>query len=98
MVTFLILSEIKITKAKVKINSKLELLIFILIGIFWAACNYFMQLGFQEAPNIGYVNAVNASSIAIVTIFSGIIYKDELNIRKVIGVIGVIMGLILLVI
>lgn len=68
----------------------------ILIGISTTGLNYFMQLGFEYAPNIGYVNAINASSIAIVTLLSAYFFKDELTIRKIVGVVGVIGGMILL--
>lgn len=49
------------------------------------------------APNIGYVNAINASSISAVTLFSALLFKDEFSIKKFVGVIGVTAGLILLI-
>lgn len=67
-------------------------------GLFSATFNYFQQLGYALAPNIGYINVMNAASIAFVTIGASIFFKDEFNARKFIGVIGVIAGLMLLVI
>lgn len=72
--------------------------LFVSIGVLFTGFNYFMQLGYQLAPNIGYINAINASSIAFVTLGASIYFGDEFSWRKFIGVIGVIIGLILLVI
>lgn len=72
-------------------------MLFITMGVLFAGFNYFMQVGYGVAPNIGYINAINASSIALVSIGAAIFFHDEFSIRKFIGVIGVIAGLILLV-
>ncbi|MBI5614444.1 hypothetical protein HY947_05945 [Candidatus Gottesmanbacteria bacterium] len=72
--------------------------ILLVIGIFASAFNYFMQLGFQLAPNIGYVNAVNASSIAVVSLGAAYFFHDELTKRKLLGILIVTGGLILLVV
>ena len=71
--------------------------IFWVMGTLYAGFYYFMQLGYEIAPNIGYINAINASSIAVVAIGASIFFHDEFNIRKFIGVCGVIVGLITLV-
>lgn len=71
--------------------------LFLAIGILFTGFNYFMQLGYQLAPNIGFVNAINAASIAFVTIGATVFFHDEFSIRKFIGVLGVIAGLVLLV-
>jgi uncharacterized membrane protein len=97
LVTVFIMGEMKINKVPWKNLSKNQWFILLAIGLASAAFNYFMQLGINTAPNIGYVNAINASSIAAVTIFSALFFKDELTKRKLIGVIGVTIGLILLV-
>lgn len=72
--------------------------IFTGMGLFSGAFNYFTQLGYLYAPNIGYINALNAASIAVVTIGASILFRDEFSWRKFIGVVGVIAGLTLLVI
>jgi uncharacterized membrane protein len=61
-----------------------------------ASYAYFMQVGFNLAPNVGYINATNAASISLLTLMSTIIFKDELNPKKLVGIIGVTLGLILL--
>ena len=69
---------------------------FLLIGVVSASSDIFNFQGVKIAPNVGYVNATNAASIGAVTIFSILIFKDEFSIRKLIGVLGVIGGLVLL--
>ena len=71
-------------------------LIFLLIGISSTAMNLFIIFDYRYAPNPGYVNASNAGSIALVTIFSALLFKDELPLKKIIGVVGVVGSLILL--
>ena len=95
VVTILILADLKIKK--VKINRKKSFLIFLLIGIFSTSFNLFMFEAIKTAPNVGYVNAINASSISLVTVFSILLFKDEFSLRKLIGFLGSIAGLILLV-
>lgn len=70
--------------------------IFMLIGIFSTGFNFFQFQAIQTAPNVGYVNAINASSISAVTILAILLFKDEFSIRKLIGVLGVTVGLLLL--
>ena len=68
------------------------------MGIFGASFNYFMQVAFNLAPNVGYVNATNAASISLLTLMSALIFKDELTPKKMIGIFGVTAGLLLLLI
>ncbi len=58
--------------------------------------NGFMQAGYASSPNPGYINAVNAASIAALAPLSSIIFHDPLPWRKFAGVIGVAAGLLLL--
>ena len=94
--TILILVELFQKKINTKELSSKQIIILIIIGILGASFNYYMQLGFSLAPNVGFVNAANAASISLLTIMSGLIFKDELTPKKVIGVLGVTVGLILL--
>jgi len=71
---------------------------FLSIGIFSALFNYFNFYAVSIAPNVGYVNAINASSISLVTVLSVLLFKDELSARKLIGILGVTGGLLLLLI
>ncbi len=71
---------------------------FLSIGVFSALFNYFNFYAVSIAPNVGYINAINASSISLVTILSVLLFKDELSVRKLIGIFGVTGGLLLLLI
>lgn len=68
-----------------------------LIGISNGLFNVMMQLAYKSAPNIGYVNIINASSITAITVLSTYFFKDKLTIEKIIGVVGVALGLVLLI-
>lgn len=96
VVTVLIIGEMKIKKINALLISKTQLITLIMIGIFGSSFNYFMQVGFNLAPNVGYVNAANAASISLLTLMSAFIYKDELTIKKMIGIAGVTAGLLFL--
>lgn len=92
----IILGEIKVKKVNILHISKSQLITLLLIGIFGASFNYFMQVAFNLAPNVGFVNAANAASISLLTLASAFIFKDELSFKKLIGIAGVTAGLILL--
>ncbi len=97
MVTILILGEMFWKKLRWKQLSKPQIINLVLVGVLGAGFNYGMQEGFVTAPNIGYINAMNASSMGLVVIGAALFFHDDLTTRKLIGVIGVIAGLILLV-
>jgi drug/metabolite transporter (DMT)-like permease len=69
---------------------------FILIGIASTGFNFFNFYAVSIAPNVGYVNATNAASISAVTILSVILFGDELTKRKLVGTLGVLVGLVAL--
>ncbi|HCC84271.1 MAG TPA: hypothetical protein DEP87_01165 [Candidatus Pacebacteria bacterium] len=96
VVTVLIFGEIIYKKVAWKKVSKDQLSTLLLIGIFGSSFNYFMQVGFNLAPNVGFVNATNAASISLLTLMSAFIFKDELTLKKLIGIFGVTAGLLLL--
>lgn len=96
IVTILILGEIRVKRINVKAISKQQLVALLMIGVFASGFNYFMQVGFNLAPNVGYVNAANAASISLLTVLSALIFKDELTLKKLAGVIGVTVGLLIL--
>jgi len=96
IVSLLILGEIRLQKVRIGRLSPSQIIVLALIGIFAAGFNYFMNIGYELAPNLGYINLVNASSISALTIFSAILFKDELNLRKIAGVLGVTVGLFIL--
>ena len=88
------IDKVKVSKIKeVPNNAKLLLLG---TGIFSTLFNLGQFEAIKLAPNVGYVNAINAASIAAVTVFAVIIFQDELTPRKAVGILGVVAGLILL--
>jgi drug/metabolite transporter (DMT)-like permease len=78
-------------------NAK-QLFLVVLIGAFSMAFNFSMQLSYKTAPNIGYVSAINVSSIMTVTILSALFFKDELSKTKIIAIGGTLISLVFLVI
>lgn len=79
-----------------KILKKSQIWLLFIAGIFVGFFNIFMYSAIKIAPNIGYVNIINASSNVAITLFSAWLFKDTLTIRKTIGVVGVVGGLIML--
>jgi drug/metabolite transporter (DMT)-like permease len=98
IVTVLIGIEMAVKKISFRHISFRQMAVSVLIGICSAGFNYFMQAGFATAPNIGYINAMNASSIGLVVLGSAVFFHDEFSLRKGIGVAGVIAGLVMLVV
>lgn len=96
VVTIIILGEITYKKVEWKTLSKDQLITLLLIGFFGSIYAYFMQVGFDLAPNVGFVNAANAASISLLTLMSCFFFKDELTVKKMIGIFGVTAGLLLL--
>lgn len=96
VVTVLILGEIKLKKINIFQVTKTQIVTLLFIGLFGSSYAYFMQVAFNLAPNVGYVNATNAASISILTLVSAFIFKDELTLKKILGIFGVTAGLLLL--
>jgi uncharacterized membrane protein len=96
VVTVLIFGEIRYKKVEWKKVSKNQLITLLFIGLFGSSFNYFMQVGFNLAPNVGFVNATNAASISLLTLMSTFFFKDELTVKKMIGLFGVTAGLLFL--
>lgn len=96
IVSALILMEMKAKKVTMRNVTKPQLLTLLAIGVFSTSFNYFLQMGYDLAPNVGYVNAANASSIALLSVTSAFVFRDDLSVRKMVGVIGVTVGLFVL--
>ena len=92
---FFTLDLFKKPKLNLKISKKNNLYLAI-IGISCAVFNYAMVQALVDAPNVAYVNIINASSISALTILSAWLFKDKLTLRKLTGIFGVIIGLLLL--
>lgn len=95
IVSLLILGQIWHQKMQLSLPGKSGFLL-VLIGIGLTFFNFFQVAGYAVAPNPGYMNAANAGSISLVTVASALIFKDELNLKKFLGVVGVALGLLLL--
>lgn len=101
---FLYIFVLTIGVIKLLLNNKTEktvinikvVTVVALIGILAFMFNVTKNLAVNIAPNIGYVNAANAGSIAALTVVSAIVFKDKLTLRKMIGVVGIFIGLVLI--
>jgi len=96
IVSVLILGEIKVKYVDMFKISKSQFFTLGMIGVFATSFYYFMQVGFNLAPNVGYVNAANAASISLLTLMSAFLFKDDLSFRKMVGIAGVTIGLFVL--
>lgn len=94
-VSLILIVEFKVRKEKITFQRS-NLWLLLAIGTLGMLFNLFMQLGFQYGPNPGYINAVNAASIMPVALLSAYFFQDELNKKKLLGIIGATIGLILL--
>jgi len=95
IVSILIGAELMVKKIKLSVTNN-QIWTLLAVGLASTIFNLSLVMGYKLAPNPGYINAANAGSIALVTIFSALIFKDELNAKKMIGVLGVLVGLGLL--
>lgn len=98
LVTFCIIFIDKVRVSKIGEVSSSAKLLLIGTGIFSTLFNLGQFEAIKLAPNVGYVNAINAASISMVTVFAVILFKDELTLKKAAGVLGVTAGLVLLLI
>lgn len=90
------LIQLFIQEKRNSFNNWKVILVIVFAGLFSFLFNLTKNLAFDIAPNIGYVNAANAGSIAALTVVSAIVFKDKLTTQKLIGVLGIFTGLILL--
>jgi drug/metabolite transporter (DMT)-like permease len=96
IVTACILITNKMTHKTFRGITKQDWLLLIGTGVFSTLFNLGQFEAIKIAPNVGYVNAINAGSISLVTILAVMLFKDELTPRKAIGIAGVTVGLLLL--
>ena len=80
-----------------KVNKK-DICVLLLVGFSVSFFYYFKQVAEIAAPNIGYVNAINAASNVFLTLFLALIFKESLTPGKFVGVVGVVFGIILLIV
>lgn len=96
IVTACIVFASKIRPSSFKGLSRQQWLLLGGTGILSALFNLGQFEAIRLAPNVGYVNAVNAGSIALVTVLAVVLFRDELTKQKAIGIAGVTAGLLLL--
>lgn len=70
--------------------------VFIGAGIPASIFNFCLIQGYLVAPNPGYISAVNIASISLLTVLYKVFFKDTLTLKKMLGVIGILIGLIIL--
>lgn len=96
IVTVCIVGFDKVKLSEIKNVPNNAMLLLLGTGVFSTLFNLGQFEAIKLAPNVGYVNAINAASIALVTVFAVILFKDELTPKKALGILGVTIGLILL--
>jgi drug/metabolite transporter (DMT)-like permease len=96
IVSLLNIYESKAKKASLSFSLP-QWLVILGIGVSAALFNLFMQEGYKFAPNPGYVVAINTSSIMSLTLLSAYIFKDKLSVKKIVGIIGITVGLFLII-
>jgi hypothetical protein len=93
----LLLSIIDYFRIRKSISYKLttqHILILFGFGVAVSIFYYSKQIAEVIAPNIGYVNALNAASNAVYTLIVAYLFKDSLSYKKFLAVIGITIGLI----
>ena len=98
VVTVCILAFSKVRVKDIKSIARRDWLLLAGTGVFSTTFNLGQFEAIKLAPNVGYVNAINAASISLVTVFAVFLFKDELTLKKGIGIFGVTLGLCLLLI
>ena len=73
-----------------------SLLYFVLLAFTAVIANYYSVTALAEAPNPGYVLAIQAFGIVITTLVAVFLFGSEISLIKMIGVIFSFIGLILL--
>jgi drug/metabolite transporter (DMT)-like permease len=96
LVTICIVATNRITHRTLRGISSSHWSLLVGTGIFSTLFNLGQFEAIRMAPNVGYVNAINAGSISLVTVLAVLLFKDELTLQKAIGIGGVTVGLLLL--
>jgi len=96
IVTLCIIVADKVRLGSIKKLTAQEGWLLLATGVFSTLFNLGNFEAIKLAPNVGYVNAINAGSISLVTILAVLFFRDELTYRKAAGIIGVTAGLCLL--
>lgn len=65
-----------------------------LIGVSGTSFYYFKNVAQINAPNVGYVGAINTASNAFVALLAALLYKEHLSFIKFAAVVGIVVGII----
>ena len=95
IVTLSLMIQIYIKKIKLSFDRR-SIGIFIGASIPASIFNFCLIQGYLVAPNPGYISAVNVASISVLTVLYKVFFKDTLTLKKMIGVVGILAGLIIL--
>jgi drug/metabolite transporter (DMT)-like permease len=87
------LAYIMMYRPKMKEIDKKDVVPWMLAGVLFLAAFYMLRKAQGSAPNIGFVNAIVYSSVAITVISTALIYKDQLEIQQIVGTILVVCGI-----
>lgn len=96
LILTLIIINNKIKDYIPKYSAKYIFLVFV-TGLFTFFTYYSFLKGIELAPNPGYPMAIQSISYVAVTIIACYYFKSEINKKKILGIVAIIVGLILMV-
>ena len=70
--------------------------LFVFLAVIGAVGNYYSVMAIREAPNPGYVRAIQTFHVVIVSVLAVSFFGSDLSIRKAIGIILSVVGIILI--
>lgn len=93
-----VLFGVEIWRKKISmLKHKKQFGLLFLLGLASGIANVLMWNAFVAAPNMGYVNAIQTTGVAIVSLLAVKLFGDEFTKQKMLGIAGVIAGLLLIV-
>lgn len=78
---------------KMRVPDKKYTALFIFSGILSFISYLLLREAQINSPNIGYVTAITYSSVAISIIITGMLFKDSIDIRGILGALLIVAGL-----
>jgi uncharacterized membrane protein len=78
---------------KMRVPEKKYTALFIFSGILSFISYLLLREAQINSPNIGYVTAITYSSVAISIIITGMLFKDSIDIRGILGAILIVSGI-----
>lgn len=87
-----------ITKNNLLVAEKNTLLLLMLVGIFSFLGNLFLTKSMLLAKNPGYTLVISSTNVILVTVGSYFLFKSEITITKLIGMVIALIGIIMVII